>query len=299
MDLKGIGGSDEGFKSSPSASQNNRMIDRKIESKSITTSFSANLARRDIDTSQPNCSGKSVRQIVNWLENEKEKGAPSTTPAQSVSSSPFGTDSCRPPRPPTPPSFRKFGTNRDLSNNSSLIDNSKASSGSFQKQEELASRRSSAKIPATPPTMRVPSQPERSPEDESLNYLDYKSYLNDRPLARCLDEKDTGLKERVISETIQRESKTRGAGTVTAGSNGSLDKMRKEDCSHTAEPNSPSVPTTESAALQQIFDRLDKVATTDEMRGKAAASTEAEEQYPKVVEVPQHNRRDPKDVAAY
>lgn len=136
-----------------------RILDRKIESRALPSSFSANLGRK-APAGDKAGAGKSVRAIVDWLEKTSTSGS-------------------EPPGLRTPEGREKAG-----------IRSASSHSPNTAKPDSLQ---------ATAPEPAVASpfiHPERTtpthPEDYSLTLLAYKSYFNNRPLARCLDDVHKG-----------------------------------------------------------------------------------------------------------
>ncbi|KAK1771183.1 hypothetical protein QBC33DRAFT_235286 [Phialemonium atrogriseum] len=133
-----------------------RILDRKIESKGLAESFSANISRKG--TPRKNRAGKSVKAIVEWLE--KAGGKVSHGPeAKGKPGSDKGSISISSP--------------------------SSSSKDAGDKQHGVHHEAQHENPPAGPVT---PSpRPHPFAEEYSLTLLKFKSYFNNRPLARCLD----------------------------------------------------------------------------------------------------------------
>lgn len=116
---------------------------------------------------------KSVKAIVDWLEKTSTPGSENTE--QKTSKARENAD--------------------DFSSSSS---------------KTVGTEMTQALTPVTPITsLRLPSTTPTHPEDDSLAFLGYKSYFNNRPLARCLDteqEKITTPAARLTSKAASASS---------------------------------------------------------------------------------------------
>lgn len=186
----------------------NRILDRKIESKALSSGFSSNLGRK-APVADKGSGGRSVKSIVNWLE----KTAAASTDTDTAGTRTSQAQNTRPER-----------------------DNVLLSE---------AGKTGAAKVvtPASPPSgsMYLPTTPLTHPEEYSLTLLKYKSYFNNRPLARCLDYED-GCVESPPSKTTPKAASSASASSVQKLDNlmATLDEMSKDI--------EPSTPTPQSRA---------------------------------------------------
>jgi hypothetical protein len=138
-------------------------MDRKYESRALPSGFSSNLGRKATPGGKADA-GKSVRSIVDWLERTT-----TTTRATRTTSA-----ETREPRAV------------DDRNNADNHDRLSRSSKATQPDMVDALR---SKDDLVKPYYSPPASPTH-PEEYSLTLLRYKSYFNNRPLARCLDHKE-------------------------------------------------------------------------------------------------------------
>lgn len=130
-------------------SQPGRILDRKIESRGLPESFSANISRKG--TPSKSGRGRTVKALVDWLENTGGNGS-------------------REPAGKGPRAHDKGSSSKDVGDKH---------------------RESQHQAPQSPPRPTAPSVPPHPfAEDYSLTLLKFKSYFNNRPLARCLDDQD-------------------------------------------------------------------------------------------------------------
>lgn len=130
-----------------------RILDRKIESKALPSGFSSNLGRKAPagDKAGP---GKSVKAIVDWLEK-------TSVPAWE-----------------TPETRTQEGQDEGQHADSFSL----SSDTTWQDLQQPARQDNAIASP-----LFLPKTPPTHPEEYSLTLLGYKSYFNNRPLARCLD----------------------------------------------------------------------------------------------------------------
>ncbi|KAK4033425.1 hypothetical protein C8A01DRAFT_49990 [Parachaetomium inaequale] len=173
---------------SGSPSGPDRILDRKIERRALPASFSSNLARKG-PSSGGKASDRSVRSIVTLFEKSagaSDRPAPNRPRLVSGTSDRVGGGD------------EKENRRNSHGSNNRDINTTKSPQNSQLQEDKLALSRS------TTPSMFPAAQVGYQVEDYSLTLLRHKSYFNNRPLARCLDdnsEKDTKTKvQRVKSK---------------------------------------------------------------------------------------------------
>ncbi len=160
-----------------------RILDRKIERHGLSQSFSSNLARRG-PSSGRKVSDRSVRDMVGLFE--KSTGTP-------LSESP------RQIRPTLESGAKKdFGGGHGSNTNITPILRDQPRPGKAQ-----------TATPSMLPSARVGYQV----EDYSLTLLKHKSYFNNRPLARCLDENHEQDKRPKIQRVYSKKERAREPAT--------------------------------------------------------------------------------------
>lgn len=172
---------------SGSTSCSDRILDRRIERHGLPQSFSSNLARKE-PSSDRKASDRSVRDMVSLFE--KSTGTPDKPPLSRPSLSSDRTivgDKKKDHR-------RDHGSDKDTSVLHS------------QRQAEQAQPRDSkSSTPSMFPSVQIGCQV----EDYSLTLLRHKSYFNNRPLARCLDESHEKDKQAKIRKVQSRKENFR------------------------------------------------------------------------------------------
>jgi hypothetical protein len=179
-----------------------RILDRKIESKALPSGFSSNLGRK-APAGDKGGPGRSVKAIVDWLE---QTGTPG-------------------------------GENLDLrtQEGSDRAENADSCSLSSKVTKSETVRATIPEISITSPRF-TPKTPPTHPEEYSLTLLGYKSYFNNRPLARCLDDEE---------ENITTKAAKSNPKPASASSSSSLQKMDSvraalQDMRYEVEPGSPT-----------------------------------------------------------
>lgn len=180
-----------------------RILDRKIESRALQSGFSSNLGRR-APVGDKSGGPKSVRAIVDWLEKTSTSG-PETLP-----------------KVRTPDSWVKSGNWRSFS-----LSSNTAKPDLLQARSPETAVLSPFTHPETPPT---------HPEEYSLTLLGYKSYFNNRPLARCLDDVHG------VTSPAARSTTPKATSASSCYSSQKLDRVM--------------------AALQEMRDRMDPGSPT-------------------------------------
>jgi hypothetical protein len=140
-------------KDQPASPASDRILDRKIESRALSSGFSSNLGRK-APAGDKAGAGKGVKAIVDWLEKTSTSGPEN-------------------PELKTPDARNKAGK---VDGFSPSPDTTRSGLPQTTRPEAAIA---SPFSPNTPPT---------HPEEYSLTLLGYKSYFNNRPLARCLDD---------------------------------------------------------------------------------------------------------------
>jgi hypothetical protein len=130
-----------------------RILDRKIESKALPSGFSSNLGRK-APSGDKGGAVKSVKAIVDWLEKTSTAG------------------------PENPEVKTPQGRDKAQSAECYSLSSKAGKSSMFEATTPEPAATGSVFPQDTPPT---------HPEEYSLTLLKYKSYFNNRPLARCLD----------------------------------------------------------------------------------------------------------------
>jgi len=172
---------------SGSTSCSDRILDRKIERHGLTQSFSSNLARKG-PSSDRKASDRSVRDMVSLFE--KSTDTPDKPP---------------PGRPSLARERITVGDKRGDRRRDRDIDHSKTA---WQRQHQAEQGQlDSSKI--STPAMRPSVQIGYQVEDYSLTLLRHKSYFNNRPLARCLDENHEKDKQTKIQRVQSRKENSR------------------------------------------------------------------------------------------
>lgn len=225
-----------------------RIVDRKIESKALPSGFSSNLGRK-APTGDKAGPGKSVKAIVDWLEK-------TSTPAAEN------------PELRTQEDCDKAESDDRLSLLSKTTKTTE--SDLLQATKPEITTASPLLFSKTPPTQ---------PEEYSLTLLGYKSYFNNRPLARCLDDEEAEFTTPTANPT------------PTAASASSFYSIRKVDSIKTGLPGmrdgaGPRVPAPlvrsflESQSLPEgsTKDCVDPVVESCSGAGIAEVSTVAETQ---------------------
>ncbi|KAK4104049.1 hypothetical protein N658DRAFT_465912 [Parathielavia hyrcaniae] len=177
----------------------NRILDRKIDRHALPQSFSSNLARRGLDPAKKASDG-SVRSIVSLFEK-----------------SAAASDHQKRPRPilatrASDKASLKSGR-EDLQYGRACNKSDNISPNGLQETQQQKSGLASS--PCTAPSISPSVQVGYHIEDYSLTLLKHKSYFNNRPLARCLDnvsEEDTRTK-------VQRVKSKKEAGKELAAEN--------------------------------------------------------------------------------
>ena len=159
-----------------------RILDRKIERHGLGHSFSSNLARRG-PSSGRKASDRSVRDMVGLFE--KSTGTPTS-------------DSPRYTRPTLASGVEK---DRRGGHDSNSITPALRDQPRLEKTQKTT--------PSMLPSARVGYQV----EDYSLTLLKHKSYFNNRPLARCLDENNEQDKRPRIQRVQIKKERVRESAT--------------------------------------------------------------------------------------
>ncbi|KAB5577600.1 hypothetical protein GE09DRAFT_525113 [Coniochaeta sp. 2T2.1] len=185
-----------------------RILDRKIESRALPASFSSNLGRK-APVAEKGGKVKSVRAIVDWLE---KTGSPG-------------------PESPESKTQALPGKAEDA-DKIPLV--SKATTTTTTKSDFLEP---SAQDPSTPTSRVFPAKtPPTHPEEYSLTLLKYKSYFNNRPLVRCLDDEDG----KVASPVAKPTPKAASASSCYSVENLDSIMASLNDMSREVEPGSPT-----------------------------------------------------------
>ncbi|KAK4122323.1 hypothetical protein N657DRAFT_657200 [Parathielavia appendiculata] len=169
-----------------------RILDRKIDRRALPQSFSSNLARRGFDPARKASDG-SVRSMVSLFEksaassDHQKRSRPALAPRASEKAS-------------------LSSGKRDPQHGHGCNKSDNTSPNRLQECEEQKSRL--ARSPCTTPSIFPSAQVGYRIEDYSLTLLKHKSYFNNRPLARCLDD----VSEEDTKTNVQRvKSKEEGA----------------------------------------------------------------------------------------
>jgi len=185
----------------PVSPASDRILDRKIESRALPSGFSSNLGRK-APAGDKAGAGKSVKAIVDWLEKTTS-----------------------PPETPEP----RTQDAQDIAKNAE---------GLFLPPNHTESNLVQAGKPGTT-TASVLFRPKTSPthpEEYSLTLLGYKSYFNNRPLARCLDDGEPAFTPAAKSTPIAAASASSCYSTQKLDSvMATLMEMRNE-----TDPGSPT-----------------------------------------------------------
>ncbi|KAB5535081.1 hypothetical protein GE09DRAFT_1250142 [Coniochaeta sp. 2T2.1] len=182
-----------------------RILDRKIESRALPASFSSNLGRK-APVAEKGGKVKSVRAIVDWLE---KTGSPGPESPESKTQALPGKAEV---------ADRMFLATKATTTTATT---------------KLGIVQPSAPDPSTPISRAFPAKaPPTHPEEYSLTLLKYKSYFNNRPLVRCLDDED----EKVASPVAKPTPKAASAIT-------------RPDMSMTEKGPEPPIPSNVIAAL--------------------------------------------------
>lgn len=134
-----------------------RILDRKIESRALPSGFSSNLGRK-APTGDKGCATKSVKAIVDWLEKTTTTG-------------------------PEKPGLKTPQRREKIRN----VDTFSLSSFDTGKSDVLQATASEPTVPS--PVCPLETTPTH-PEEYSLTLFEYKTYFNNRPLGRCLDDQE-------------------------------------------------------------------------------------------------------------
>ena len=159
-----------------------RILDRKIERHGLGQSFSSNLARRG-PSSGRKPSDRSVRDMVGLFE--KSTGIPTS-------------DSPRYTRPTLESDLEKDRRGGHDGNNITLA---------------LRDQHRPGQAHTTTPSMLPSARVGYQVEDYSLTLLKHKSYFNNRPLARCLDENQEQDKRPKIQRVQSKKERAREPAT--------------------------------------------------------------------------------------
>ncbi|OIW28922.1 hypothetical protein CONLIGDRAFT_399474 [Coniochaeta ligniaria NRRL 30616] len=179
-----------------------RILDRKIESKALPSGFSSNLGRK-APAGDKGGPGKSVKAIVDWLEK---------------TSTPGGEN----------PELRtQEGRNKDENADSISSSPGTAKSDLVKATRPEVALASPLFVPKTPPT---------HPEEYSLTLLRYKSYFNNRPLARCLDDEEEKITTPAAKSTPKAASASSCYSIQKVDSNMATPKEIRDGM----EPDSPT-----------------------------------------------------------
>ncbi|KAK3360085.1 hypothetical protein B0T25DRAFT_565029 [Lasiosphaeria hispida] len=173
-----------------------RILDRKIERRAIPHSFSSNLGQKSPSpgrssplTKPP---GKSVRAIVNWLEQaaSSPRGPEPSKPQLVTTGSP--ATAITPADASVPSGDNDVFDNRDARTNTAVAGGEEKSRKAWKFAPAPLEVFSSRPTTVTRPFIRD----EYQGEDYSLTLLKYKAYFNNRPLGRCLDYLEQALEEK-------------------------------------------------------------------------------------------------------
>ncbi|KAK4144186.1 uncharacterized protein C8A04DRAFT_28088 [Dichotomopilus funicola] len=227
------------------------ILDRKIERRALPASFSSNLARRGMGSGR-NTADRSVRSIVTLFENS---AATSQSPA---SSGPVATT-------------RKAG-GRGKDDQETDHKAVKSVPSPTHQASEKEQKPPSRKI--TP--ISTSQQTEYQVEDYSLTLLGHKSYFNNRPLGRCLDEKLENNTETKVRRIEAKEE----VGEVTKDDRGS----EKHDGGHEQEVNKG--PLSQKQVASAPVQHLESTTSGLTLQGTSESIT-----------TPESEIRDPKEVA--
>jgi len=181
-----------------------RILDRKMESRGLSTSFSSNLARKRPSPKKTTpSSGKSVREMANFFE--KGKGPESISSGRSARNVEIPAQKRDVSAESTAATAGSGIT--DATDETDETDETKdtdartgvltwAGSSSFKSStpprspdlERVFPRR--VLFAPRPIVVASRSRDEHQAEENSLTLLNYKAYFNNRPLGRCLDHLD-------------------------------------------------------------------------------------------------------------
>lgn len=183
------------------------ILDRKIERRALPTSFSSNLGRKRPSPSKT-MSGRSVRAMISLFEGSSGAlGSPEASRAR------VGTDMAT----KVDRIDERFDFRGSHDNNNAM---NRTATWPWDSQSHSSQLGSS--ILARPPAFF--SAPVDYVEEYSLTLLKHKSYLNNRPLARCLDEyheqedrKKTMEKERQGKGSVTENREHQGGGDHHGG----------------------------------------------------------------------------------
>lgn len=209
-----------------------RILDRKIERRGLTQSFSSNLARRG-QSSGRKVSDRSVRDMVSMFE--KSDGPTST------SNTPNSPSYLRPKLAADAKEARRGSHNSD---HNTATD-----------REQHRREHGQPNLPQSTKVSMFPSaQVGYQVEDYSLTLLQHKSYFNNRPLGRCLDESHE--KDRQTKIQRVKSKKERASGPEKRGEQ----DRRKEAEGQGEKETSAIVPPKKNRACSPIA-KLDTLMT--------------------------------------
>lgn len=193
---------------SGSTSCSDRILDRRIERHGLPQSFSSNLARKE-PPSNRKASDRSVRDMVSLFE--KSTGTPDEPPLSrpSLASDRIMVGDKKKDR------RRDHGSDKDTG----ILH-------SQHQAEQVQLRDSKSSTPSMFPSVQTGYQV----EDYSLTLLGHKSYFDNRPLARCLDENHEKDKQIKIQKVQSRkENNPRGPLSGNKQHQGHRNGKREEE----------------------------------------------------------------------
>ncbi|EGS18599.1 uncharacterized protein CTHT_0052040 [Thermochaetoides thermophila DSM 1495] len=195
-------------KEAVSPSSQDRILDRKIERRALPETFSSNLARRDIDAFKRNISDLSARTTLSRI-------------AESLCS--FGSlDLSRSTLGVTTDSRTDDKDGPESSDDNEKHDKIEERTSTFSSNPPKSQPHVESKLPQP---MVSPAQVGIEIEDYSLTLLKHKRFLNNRPLARCLDNYEAQEDSATVTKLVD------DMHDVTINSRGAQEAMNKDTLS--------------------------------------------------------------------
>lgn len=267
MDANNLRREREDTRQNGSPSCPDRIVDRNIERRALPQSFSSNLARQ-----RPfpglKVPDRSVRAMVSLFE--KPAGTVTSPPANKPRLVSHTSDTVT----------ISDGTESHRGGHESNSHDDKTTKrpqGSQQKENRPINPESKA------PLMFPPAQPSYQVEEYSLTLLKHKSYFNNRPLARCLDD----LPEKDTKTKIQRVKSGKGEAKETATENAEIKRGGDQEKKGETDIMPPNRNET-SSPVQQLDDLMSALLTWKEI--SETSTPELDHQY---------EQRDPEEVKRF
>jgi hypothetical protein len=230
---------------------NTPIIDRKIEKKALTNSFSSNLAHQGHQSTPP--SRRKVRDMVNLFE----KSPVSTTKSEST------TDKKSWNRDASDGSICRLENTASKQNaNSTLVHSPEETLQATPRKAGKGDKCSRPKFttsdvePPPSPSLNKVFTEHFGADENSLEVLQCKSFMNNRPLGRCLDENEISssarLKESATQSFIAGSANGKLASVCESGYV-AYDNNKDAFLGH-----SEDVPSSPKAELRRLFRVLEK-----------------------------------------